>query len=311
MTTTNKLLIGALVLIILGMGIYAFRHRAQSTQQTTQSPNKLHIVTSFYPMAFFAQQITGDKADITNVTPAGAEPHDYEPSTQDIAKMEQANLIILNGNVEPWGDKVKANLKNSSVRIITAGEGLATRTLTENGTTTADPHVWLDPVLATQEVQKISDTIISIDSNNSEFYKANTAVVLQKLHQLDTAYKTGLSSCQNKDIITSHAAFGYLAQQYGLNQLAIAGLSPDEEPSAQTLITISNFVHDHNVKYIFFESLVSPKLSQTIANEMHAQTLELNPLEGLTANEVQQGKDYFSVMQSNLHNLQLALACTM
>lgn len=310
MTTAIKLLISAIALIVLMLGIYAIGHRAQSTQQTTQSPNKLHIVASFYPMAFFAGQITGDKADITNVTPAGAEPHDYEPSTQDIAAMEQANLIILNGNVEPWGDKIKTNLQNSSVHIITAGEGLTTRTLTENGTTTTDPHVWLDPVLAKQEVQKISNAIIAINPTNTALYTTNTTTLLNKLDQLDTQYKTGLATCNTKDIVTSHAAFGYLAQQYGLSQLSIAGLSPDEEPSAQALITTADFVHDHNVQYIFFESLVSPKLSQTIANETHAQTLELNPLEGLTANEVQQGKDYFSVMQSNLHNLQIALACT-
>ena len=301
---------GIILLLLLLVGIGALLVPRTKNIPATQSP-KLQIIASFYPMAFFAQQIAGDNASVTNVTPAGAEPHDYEPSTQDIAQMEHANLIILNGNVEPWGDKIKTNLKNSSVKIITAGEGLATRTLTENGTTSTDPHVWLDPILAKQEVQKISDAIIQIDPANKILYTTNTNAVLQKLGQLDNTYKASLASCTIKDIVTSHAAFGYLAQQYGLNQLAIAGLSPDEEPSAQALITTANFVQEHNVKYIFFESLVSPKLSQTIANETHAQTLELNPLEGLTKDQQQQSEDYFTVMYNNLHNLQTALSCTM
>ncbi|MCE9643126.1 MAG: zinc ABC transporter substrate-binding protein [Candidatus Andersenbacteria bacterium] len=299
---------GIILLALVGIGTLLVP-RSKNTP-TTQSP-KLQIIASFYPMAFFAEQIAGDNANVTNVTPAGAEPHDYEPSTQDIAQMEHASLIILNGNVEPWGDKIKTNLKNSSIKIITAGEGLATRTLTENDITSADPHVWLDPVLAKQEVRKISDAIIQIDPANKNLYTTNTNAVLQKLDQLDNTYKTGLASCTTKDIITSHAAFGYLAQQYGLNQLAIAGLSPDEEPSAQALIATAKFVQEHNVKYIFFESLVSPKLSQTIANETGAQTLELNPLEGLTKDQQQQGEDYFTVMYNNLHNLQTALSCTM
>lgn len=312
MTTKNILIIGVIALVLIG-GIYSIRHHTTPTEHATQPPSsgKLHIVASFYPMAFFAEQIAGDKADVVNITPAGAEPHDYEPSTQDIAQLEQANLIILNGNVEPWDDKIKANLEHTSVHILTAGEGLTTRTLTEEGKKGTDPHVWLDPILAKQEVQKISDAIIAINPTHTEQYKANTKVLLEKLDQLDAAYKAGLSACTTKDIVTSHAAFGYLAAQYGLNQIPIAGLSPDEEPSAQSLVDTANFVRQHNVKYIFFESLVSPKLSQTIANETHAQTLELNPLEGLAQDDTQQGKNYFTVMQSNLQNLQLALSCTM
>jgi len=294
----NSLLITAALILVLGIGIYAMSRTAKTP--APHSPAKLQIVASFYPMAFFAQQIAGDKADVINITPAGAEPHEYEPSTQDIVKMEQANLIILNGNVEPWGDSIQANLQNNSVHIITAGEGLGS----------ADPHVWLDPVLAKQEVQKISDAIIAIDPSDSSFYAANTVALLQKFDQLDTAYKNGLAICSSRDIVTSHAAFGYLAERYGLNQLAIAGLSPDEEPATKALIDTAKFVQGHNVKYIFFESLVSPKLSQTIAQETGAQTLELNPLEGLTQTEIGQGQDYFSVMYNNLYNLQLALSCT-
>ena len=127
---------------------------------------------------------------------------------------------------------------------------------------------------------------------------------------MDTEYKQGLSSCEGKNIITSHAAFGYLAAAYGLNQVPIAGLSPDAEPSPRQLADIAKFAKDNQVKYIFFESLVSPKLSQTIATEVGAQTLVLNPIEGLSEEEMSHGKTYFSVMQDNLTNLRTALQCT-
>ncbi|MEK7499240.1 MAG: zinc ABC transporter substrate-binding protein [Patescibacteria group bacterium] len=301
---TNKYIftIGVVVLLIIAMGAYTIRHRTESPKQATESPSseKLQIVASFYPMEFFAEQIAGSYADITNVTPAGTEPHDFEPSAQDIAKMERANLIILNGNLEPWGANIQANLQHSPVRIIVAGEGIIKN---------ADPHIWLDPILAKEIVRKIGDAIVAIDPSNSEFYHANTNDLLQKLDQLDTDYKTRLAHCASQDFVTSHAAFGYLAEQYALHQVPIAGLSPEEEPSPQTLATVAKFVQQNNVKYIFFESLVSPKLAQTIASETHTQTLELNPIEGLTTEEKQEGKSYFSVMRSNLQNLQTALSC--
>lgn len=126
---------------------------------------------------------------------------------------------------------------------------------------------------------------------------------------LDKDYRSGLSKCNKKDIITSHAAFGYLAKEYGFNQLAIAGLSPDEEPTLQTLKNISDFAKKNNVQYIFFESLVSPKLSETIANEVGAKTLVLNPLEGLSIQDIAEGKNYFTEMRSNLNQLKIALQC--
>ena len=224
--------------------------------------------------------------------------------------MERARLVILNGgHLEAWGDSVKENLKNTGTLVVSAGDSLATRQLTEDGVTGQDPHVWLDPILAQQEVTTIAQALETVDPVNALTYKSNAQDLTARLAQLDTAYATGLQSCQKKDIVTSHAAFGYLTSQYGLNQVAITGLSPDAQPSAQQLAQVATFVEQHKVGYIFFESLVSPKLSDTIATETGAKTLELNPLEGLTDDEVKQGKDYFSVMHDNLSNLQLALVC--
>lgn len=293
-----------IILFILGI-VFALANKPQ----TKINSNKLQVTTSFYPLYFFASQIGGDKADVKNITPAAAEPHDYEPTTQDIAGIEKSNMLILNGGVEAWGDKIKDNLKGTTVEVVTAADGLLTKKLVEEGKTAQDPHVWLNPQLAKREAARITQGFIKIDPKNTSYYQTNEKTLDNKLDQLDAEYKAGLASCQRKDIITSHAAFAYMGSRYGLNQVAISGLSPDEEPSSKQLADVANFAKANNIKYIFFESLVSPKLSETVANEIGAKTLVLDPLEGISEDDMQQGKNYFTVMQENLNNLQIALAC--
>ncbi|MDB5189315.1 MAG: hypothetical protein JWL82_272, partial [Parcubacteria group bacterium] len=259
---------------------------------------------------FFTTQLGGDKVDVTNITPSGAEPHDFEPTTQDIAKIEGGNLLILNGSVEAWGQKVTDLLKGSTVQVVTAGQGLLTRSLTENGETMSDPHVWLDPVLAKQEAHAIEQGLAAADPANADYYAQNERILDQKLDKIDADYQAGLKTCVRKNIITSHAAFAYLAERYGLNQVAIDGLSPDAEPSAKQLADVATFAKSHGVTYIFFESLVSPKLSQTIATEVGAKTLVLDPLEGISDADQAAGKNFLTVMEDNLKNLQTALQCT-
>ncbi|MBU1000386.1 zinc ABC transporter substrate-binding protein [Patescibacteria group bacterium] len=282
-------------------------------QSTTSQPGikKLQVTVSFYPLYFFSSQIGGDKAEVRNITPAGSEPHDHEPTTQDIARIENSNMLVLNGAVETWGDKIKDNLKGKNVKIVIAGENLFIKELVKNGEKIQDPHVWLDPQLAKKQVQKITEGYVEIDPANTIYYQDNQKKLNQKLDDLDNQIKLGLKLCKQKDIITSHAAFAYLTARYGLNQVAISGLSPNAEPSAQRLVEIANFVKQNNIKYIFFEKLVSPKLSETIANEVGAETLLLDPIEGLSNEDMKRGKDYFTVMQENLKNLQTALECTL
>src|SRR5581483_4535377 len=294
----------ALIAIIFSPKTGLFK---QSTP--SNSSGKVQVSTSFYPLYYFSSQIGGDKAQVMNITPSGTEPHDYDPSTQDIAHIEKANILVLNGAVESWGNKIKDNLKGTNVLVITGGEGLENRQLTEDGQTSTDPHIWLDPQLAKKEVEKINQGFDKIDPVNASYYDSNAKNLADRLDQLDQTYKQGLASCQQKDIITSHAAFGYMGARYGLNQVAIAGLSPDAEPSSQQLADVANFARQHNVKYIFFESLVSPKLSDTIANEVGAKTMVLDPIEGISDDDIKQGKDYFTVMADNLKNLQTALQC--
>lgn len=300
-----------LLVLVLG-GIFFFNYfvsNKNNPNNENKNNSKIQVIASFYPLYFFAKVIGGDRVDVKNITPAGVEPHDYEPTTQDIAHIEKGDMLILNGSVEGWGDKIRDNLQGTDVKIVTAGEGLLKKEITEGGGKIKDPHIWLAPNLAKIEIAKITAGFTAIDPDNSNFYRYNEKKLDNALDTLDTVFKKGLQDCQTKDIITSHAAFAYLAEEYGLNQVSIAGLSPDEEPSAQKLADIAQFVKKNNIKYIFFENLISPKSSETIADEVGAKTLVLDPIEGISDDNISAGKNYFTIMVDNLKNLRIALGC--
>ena len=301
------ILLVSIAILVIGADVifYYQKHKA------TDDGGKMFVTTSFYPMYFFAQEIGGNKAEVINITPAGAEPHDYELTGQDIVKIQSSRLLIINGGrLEPWGDKITQELQGSKTTIIVAGQNLTNRQgVDENGKPIIDPHVWLDPILAKKEAEKIAQGFISTDPVNASYYKTNLQKLESDLDQLDQAYRQGFASCRQNSFITSHAAFGYLASEYHLNQIAILGVSPDEEPSGKKLTEISQTVQKNGIKIIFFESLVSPKLSETIAAETGAKTMVLNPIEGLTDTDLSQGKSYLTEMQQNLKNLKIALQC--
>jgi len=302
-----KILLIALVLV--GFGYYQ-KNSTNKTKEVISDGKKIQITTSFYPLYYFATQIGGDKVEVTNITPAGAEPHDYEPTTQDIAKIERSSILILNGgSLESWAEKIIEMLKNSKVQIVSVSKDLITQDVVIDGEQIKDPHVWLDPVLAKQVSQNISKAMTAADPTNSEYFQNNAKRLEEKFDSLNNDFVKGLSNCEQNNIVTSHSAFGYLASRYNLKQLSLTGLSPDQEPSPKELASAANFAKENKVKYIFFETLVSPKLSQTIAKEVGAKTISFNPLEGLTPEEITAGHDYFTVQRENLANLQIALEC--
>jgi zinc transport system substrate-binding protein len=302
----RNFLIGVFVLLaVLVVGFLVYN-------QDRGSSNKLKVMASFYPLQYFASEVGGSRVEVVNVTPAGSEPHDYEPTPQDVAKLQDAKLVIVNGaGLEPWFDKIKEALKG---KVVIASEGLDLKKgVPEEGEEDTgdmkDPHVWLNPILAKSLVDKILAGFVSADPGNKTVYEQNAQNLKERLDTLDQSFREGLTTCIKKDFITSHAAFAYLASQYGLNQVSISGISPEEEPSAQQLAEVADFARKNDVKYIFFETLVSPKLSETIASEIGAKTLVLDPIEGLSDDDITQGKNYFTVMESNLNNLQTALEC--
>jgi len=282
---------------------------------TSQSgPQKMKVVTTVYPVYEFTKQIGGDKIAVALMTPAGAEPHDWEPTAKDLVKIREAKLFVYQGNgLEPWVEKMLT--QNKTTAAIAASDGIATLAAIEDedsgalqpGQTAADPHLWLDPILAQQEVKNICTALILADSANEAFYTANAEKLLGQLAALDSEYRAGISKLKKKDIVTTHAAFAYLAKRYGLNQVPLMGLAPDAEPTPEKIAQVASFCKANNVQVIFFETLVSPKLAEMVSRESGAATLVLNPIEGLTDSDMKAGKDYFSIMRENLANIEIAL----
>lgn len=303
----KKLIFILATLFILIIGVFLISKLSKNNSQPT---GRIQVATSFYPIYFFASQIGGNKADVFNITPAGAEPHDYEPTTQDIVRINQSQMLILNGGkLEAWGDKIKDQLQGTNILIVTAGEGLANKEITEEGQKIQDPHIWLDPILAKTEVERIEKGFEKIDPKDAVYFQSNAKKLQEELDVLNKEYQQGLSSCNKTDFVTSHAAFGYLSAQYGITQISISGVSPDEEPSAQTLAKISDLIKKQNIKIVFFESLISPKLSETMAQETGVKTMVLDPIEGISDNGLKAGQNYLTVMKNNLMALKTALEC--
>lgn len=263
---------------------------------------KISIVTSFYPLYEIAKQVGGDQVAVKNLVPPGAEPHDYDLSPRDVVSLNQAQLVIYNGlGLEPWADKMIPDLVQAGIPVLNESVGFIVLS--------QDPHIWLDPVQYTQEVSGVAQKLEQIDYLHQDIYKKNAENFIKQLDDLNKLYEAGLKNCKFRTFVTNHAAFAYLAKRYNLEMVSIAGVSPDAEPSAKTLADLTNLVKGRGIKYILVETLVSPKIAETLANEVGAQTLVMNPLEGLTDQEIANGRNYVSVMKENLKNLQTALQC--
>ncbi|MET0779405.1 MAG: zinc ABC transporter substrate-binding protein [Candidatus Saccharimonadales bacterium] len=304
---TKKILASVLLVTLIVVSIVFAVHR---TAVPIADSGKQQVVASFYPLYDFAKHVGGDKVSVSNITPAGSEPHDYEPSPKVLADAHKAKVFIYNGGqLEPWVNGFLGDYKNVAIKA-SSGINLQTTADEENDAKQAwDPHFWLDPVLAAKIVDNIRNGLITADPANAGYYTQNAADYKAKLAALDTAYKMGLANCQIRTIVTSHAAFGYLATRYNLDVQAIAGISPEEEPSAAKLAELTQLVKDKHIQYVFFESLVSPRLAATIASETGAKTLVFDPIEGLSDADQKQGKNYLTIQEQNLANLRTALAC--
>jgi zinc transport system substrate-binding protein len=273
-------------------------------------------LTSFYPLYFLTAAIAGDRMEVRNLVPAGAEPHDWEPGTRDTAALKGARVFAYNGaGFEAWAAKA-LDAAPSKTRVAieaTSGLSLLPPPGEEGAAFPNDPHVWLDPVLAKEMARKIADGLTQADPDGRAVYAQNLATLQGRLDRLDAGFKAGLGTCARKEIVTSHAAFGYLARRYGLEQIAVEGLAPDAEPTPARIAAVAETARARGATHIFFETLVSPRVAETIAREIGAQTLVLDPLEGLREEGGQgpgQGQqDYFSVMNDNLANLRTALGC--
>ena len=275
-----------------------------------EKDGKLKVMASFYTMGDFAQKAGGDEVEVTTMVPAGTEPHDWEPEAQDIAALEEADVFIYNGaKMEHWVKDVLNTLENKELIVVEAAEDI--ELLGSHGHQgeegVYDPHVWLDPRNAEKQMETIGEALEKAAPDKQEYFRENCSKYKTEFAQLDQEFEEQLEALPGKDIIVAHEAFGYLCRAYGLNQIGIEGLSPDSEPDPARMEEIIEFARENKVKTIFFEELTSPKVANTIAKETGADTAVLNPLEGLTEEEIEEGKDYFSVMRENLQALVKAL----
>lgn len=286
--------------------------------QPPPPPAKPVVVASFYPLWEFSRQVAGDRAEVLALVPPGVEPHDWEPSPADVIQLEKARVLVYNGaGFESWVNKLLPDVRAKNVLAVNATHGmelLTTAAPDEHGhagqkAKTADPHVWLDPVRAQAQVDAIRAALQEADPANKGVYEENARAFKTKLAALHDAFDAGLKHCARRDLVVSHAAFGYIASRYKLTQIAVLGLSPDADPSPADLARIVRFARRKKVKYIFFETLISSRLASTLAREVGAKTLVLNPVEGLTQEEAASGRGYLDLMQTNLENLRTGLEC--
>lgn len=283
---------------------------------------KISVYTTLYPLYDFASQVGGDRVEVVNLLPPGAEPHHWEPGSKEMVALEKTDVFVYCGaGLEPWVERVLKNTGGNKV-VVDASQGVNLLKLSESeehddvkeqgqgqdghGAGAIDPHIWLDPQNAVVMVNAIFDALVEADPGGREYYSSNAAAYKGELARLDSDYKATLEGAATKKIVVSHAAFGYLAHRYGLEQIAVRGLTADAEPTPAKMVEIVNLVRKNNIKYIFYESMVDPGVSQTIARESGAGTLVLNPLAGLTSEEIAAGKNYITVMRENLANIKLA-----
>ena len=290
---------------------------ACSTSDAAESKNgdKLDVVASFYPMQFLAEEIGGTHVSVTTLTKPGVEPHDLELSPRQIGGLGDADYILYLKGIQPAVDDAIAQ---SGVRNSVDAAKLTT--LEDHGTETggdehghahegegagADPHIWLDPVKYAEVAKGVGKSLEKADPNHAADYRTNTDALVKKLDALNTSYKKGLSDTATKTFITTHSAFGYLAERYGLIQEGIAGVDPESEPSPARVKDIHTIAEKNKATTVFFETLASDKTAKTVARDTGLKTDVLDPLEGITAKS--KGDNYIEVMQSNLAALQKAL----
>jgi zinc transport system substrate-binding protein len=261
------------------------------------------VLASFYPLQLVAQQVGGSRVDVTSLTPPGAEPHDLELSPAQVSRVGAADLVVYLAHFQPAVDDAVAAAPPAHVvdaATLTTLQPLA------GATGTIDPHFWLDPSRMPAVAHAVADQLSVIDPAGAATYAANATALSARFDALDAAYASGLATCADRAFVTSHAAFGYLAARYHLEQVAISGLDPEADPSPDRLAEIGRLVKDRGIRTIFFETLVSPKVAQTLAADLGVDARVLDPLEGVA----DPSQDYFSIADANLSALKMALSCS-
>lgn len=277
-----------LLIIIILFSIITITCNNNDNKNTS---GKLQIYTSVYPIYDFTKKIGGEKITVYNMTKAGAEPHDFEITSKDMANLSKADLFIYNGGgMEHWVDSVKDALQN--IKYIDSSSNI-------NNQNNLDPHFWLSPKNAKIQMENIKNGLIEIDSESKDYYQSNYNLYANRLDELDNKIKISLSNIKNRNLVLTHPAFGHFCKEYSLNQIAIAR----DEADPKAMAEIITFIKNNDIKAIFYEEFSSSKLVDSIAKETQIKILTLNPIESLSEENIEAGEDYFSIMEKNLISL--------
>lgn len=329
----SKKIIKKLTFILLII-IFLSSCTSKKTEETSDLGNKINedrlkIVTSIYPMYDFTKKIVEDKAYVENIIPIGTQSHGWEPTPNDIIKLNDADMFIYNGaGMEPWVDDVLNSINNDDLIVVEASKGVELIESTHDHSHEDehdhnheddeddhhghshgkyDPHVWISLKNSALEMKNIKNAVSEKDVDNKEFYEQNFAKYEEILVNMDNDFSQKASNFASKYIVVSHEAFGYLCEDYRLEQVGIEGIYADSEPNPQKMKEIIDFIKENKVRVVFYESSDKQKVAKAVADEAGIGIALLNPFETLTKEQIDNGEDYISVMQNNFDELEKAL----
>ncbi|MDN4073823.1 metal ABC transporter solute-binding protein, Zn/Mn family [Fictibacillus terranigra] len=307
----KKYVYAALAFMIIGSLILS--GCAKGTKHKLNSPHKLTITTTLYPLEYFTERIGGKHVSVSNVVPPGTDAHSFEPSTKDMIKISDSDAFIYNGTgIEGFADKVNETVKKEGVKTVKAAEGLTLEKTEhhdevhdEHGD--KDPHIWLDPVYSIQMAKNIEKALIDLNPKAKSDFQKNYRSLRKDLKRLDESFHLTVNESPNKEIIVSHAAYGYWEHRYGLKQIPVSGLSTSQEPSQKQLRALIKHAKAKHIRYVLLENSASDKVARVVEKETGAKTLKLRNLETLSPKDAEADEDYLSLMQKNVQVIKQAL----
>lgn len=310
------LLVAALLLVVSGC------NNSATTEPDDTSSEKLLVYTTVYPLQYFTERIGGEYVDVKSIYPPGTDEHVFEPTQKDMMALAKGDLFFYVGlGLEGFVQKTEKTLQNEEVQFVPIADYIDPEELEEGHShehgeeehddhghqEAVDPHVWISPYLSTKLAEKITQELSDELPEHAESFKKNFDVLYDELETLDREFKTMADAAPNKTFFVSHAAFGYLADAYGLQQLAVSGLDSQNEPSQKELASLVKNAKEQDIQYILFEQNVSSKLAEVIKKELDAEALTLHNLSVLTEEDIQKEETYFTLMEQNLEVLKKAL----
>ncbi|MBL0888396.1 metal ABC transporter substrate-binding protein [Myceligenerans indicum] len=289
---------------------------AATSDPGTPEPDGVSVLASFYPLQYVAEQVGGDLVEVDNLTPPSAEPHDLELAPAQARRIDEADLVVYLSGLQPAVDE---GVETRAPEHVVDAAGFADLTSADEGDTAGtgeeedhsgvDPHFWLDPSRMAALGQAVADELAVVDPDHADEYAAGALQLGRQMGELDQEFADGLATCDGATLVTSHAAFGYLAARYSLHQVPLAAFDPETEPSPARLREVGDIARENDVTTIFTETLVSPKVAETLAGDLGLRTATLDPLEGLSEEAAASGADYAGVMRENLNALTEGLTC--